>query len=1059
MRGGEASQESGGNYRVRPNARTGAAGKYQVLPSNIPSWTQKHYHQPLTPEQFQANPKAQEAVFNGEMSDYLRRAKRANPRADDTTIKRMAAAAWYGGPGRMHRYDDPTVFRPGEPSFRDYTNGVVNGGSHRQSNHQVDDPFKAAANAYQPTPVDDPFKAAAQAYTPAAPPSPVPESPDTIAIQKQAAMNPNVMARSAVLTTDPSQDHLFENDPNFQKVTAPEGVQGTLWVNTQKAAKLKLRTPEEIQHYVAVNPAAMMRLIGKPVAPVDDTSQGVSVHTTVPHPQTGQPVEASTTVVTNEKDAMKQREADQASFGPGAVTTVIPTSQAVQNRLVGQGVDPASLAPLADDLGNSLPLPAGVDPNAPAPAMSPTSAQAKQPVGKSVAKAPEPNKAVGQHGERTDVTIGDENYDEQGNLLDKNLQPTPPRPASQVNPRDWDSFKGAVSDTIPLPENIKNKADAEKYLGGRLQAKYPGIHLDDFHLVTDFKPGQNIDVTYGDLARGGVDVNPLLDQKTIEARQQRSDNPSQVNLGGDVPRDYGMEFAQEDAKDVNDFAAAHPELADAIVPGLSKVVDSKSVAGVPGAFVASIGDLAGMVGGIIDKANEYSPTMNATREILSNGGSRKVRLLDPTVENARRFFEVANAFGNATGAKSADGSDTLPTVVFKGIGQAPKMAILSAVPGGMVVGFALEGAGIKQLEGGSGKDVTMAALKGGAQGALFHFLPKGIGKLFGEETEGLVNVAKQGTELGSMVGGNFAIGAAFGDDPHSNLINSLALGVFHLSGLAPKVFAGKTFHGVDPESGAEVYAKVEGDKLVAAEPTDDAYQMVLNRDQRRASATVPETEAEPEKTKYTSVLDEIRQRGLDTTAKVKEAFPHLSRQEAADYHRQAFPEGAKSTEEAPRTVTHPDPEINGKEVVAETADGRVVVPNDTNASGVSVVKDRATTGGVLEPPVETPSDFEQLPREQKEEVIRQSGKDVEEKDAQKPVIEQPEAPKPAISLKDVVNKRGKQIFADEEAAQAAHAKESLKDHGETYDEYLKRKLCSEGPVAAYSNKGKKKSRK
>jgi len=43
----------------------------------------------------------------------------------------------------------------------------------------------------------------------------------------------------------------------------------------------------------------------------------------------------------------------------------------------------------------------------------------------------------------------------------------------------------------------------------------------------------------------------------------------------------------------------------------------------------------------------------------------------------------------------------------------------------------------------------------------------------------------------------------------------------------------------------------------------------------------------------------------------------------------------------PRTVSHDNPAIDGKPIIAETKDGRVIVPNDANQSGVSVVKDQS----------------------------------------------------------------------------------------------------------------------
>ena len=74
--------------------------------------------------EFMHSPKAQEAVFNHKMGQYLRMAaERANGN-EDVAI-RMAAAAWYGGPGAMNRYDDAKRFRPNEPSFREYTMSVL----------------------------------------------------------------------------------------------------------------------------------------------------------------------------------------------------------------------------------------------------------------------------------------------------------------------------------------------------------------------------------------------------------------------------------------------------------------------------------------------------------------------------------------------------------------------------------------------------------------------------------------------------------------------------------------------------------------------------------------------------------------------------------------------------------------------------------------------------------------------------------------------------------------------------------------------------------------------
>lgn len=63
-----------GNYSaLGPITRTGdrAYGRYQVMGNNVPSWTEQHYGQKLTPSQFHSNPAAQDAVFDGEFGSYV----------------------------------------------------------------------------------------------------------------------------------------------------------------------------------------------------------------------------------------------------------------------------------------------------------------------------------------------------------------------------------------------------------------------------------------------------------------------------------------------------------------------------------------------------------------------------------------------------------------------------------------------------------------------------------------------------------------------------------------------------------------------------------------------------------------------------------------------------------------------------------------------------------------------------------------------------------------------------------------------------------------------------
>jgi hypothetical protein len=65
-----ASIESGGDYKI-VNSRTGATGKYQVMPFNVGPWTQQALGHSMTPAEFRASPSAQEAVFRDQASRAL----------------------------------------------------------------------------------------------------------------------------------------------------------------------------------------------------------------------------------------------------------------------------------------------------------------------------------------------------------------------------------------------------------------------------------------------------------------------------------------------------------------------------------------------------------------------------------------------------------------------------------------------------------------------------------------------------------------------------------------------------------------------------------------------------------------------------------------------------------------------------------------------------------------------------------------------------------------------------------------------------------------------------
>lgn len=154
--------ESGGNYgQVGPQTKTGdrAYGKYQVMGANIPQWTQEVLGKPMTPQQFLANPQAQDAVFDAKFGQY---AQKYGPDG--------AARAWFAGEGGMNN-----------PNARDVLGTTV---------QKYADRFNAAMGgqgAAPPTVAPQGASGAAAMPTAGAPATSVPSNPLQGALDTQAA--------------------------------------------------------------------------------------------------------------------------------------------------------------------------------------------------------------------------------------------------------------------------------------------------------------------------------------------------------------------------------------------------------------------------------------------------------------------------------------------------------------------------------------------------------------------------------------------------------------------------------------------------------------------------------------------------------------------------------------------------------------------------------------------------------------------------------------------------------------------------------------------------------
>lgn len=87
-----SGRESGGNYGAR-NPDSGALGKYQIMPGNIPSWSREALGRSISANQFYRSPSLQEQIAQFKLKQYY---NKYGPEG--------AAVAWYAGPGTANKY-------------------------------------------------------------------------------------------------------------------------------------------------------------------------------------------------------------------------------------------------------------------------------------------------------------------------------------------------------------------------------------------------------------------------------------------------------------------------------------------------------------------------------------------------------------------------------------------------------------------------------------------------------------------------------------------------------------------------------------------------------------------------------------------------------------------------------------------------------------------------------------------------------------------------------------------------------------------------------------------
>jgi hypothetical protein len=174
-----AGQPNGGYGAVGPDTGHGRAyGKYQVMDSNIGPWTQEVLGKAMTPQEFLANPQAQDAVFKAKFGQALN--QYGNPQD--------AASWWFSGKPLAGNNSGPDVNGTTVSGYVNRFNRNLYGGASPTPGQQPDtsaSPVPMPVGAPTGTPAGQPAATGQLASMPQPPGPP----PDTTRLDALAGMN------------------------------------------------------------------------------------------------------------------------------------------------------------------------------------------------------------------------------------------------------------------------------------------------------------------------------------------------------------------------------------------------------------------------------------------------------------------------------------------------------------------------------------------------------------------------------------------------------------------------------------------------------------------------------------------------------------------------------------------------------------------------------------------------------------------------------------------------------------------------------------------------------
>ncbi|HEY9597810.1 MAG TPA: peptidoglycan DD-metalloendopeptidase family protein [Cyanophyceae cyanobacterium] len=117
-----ATQESGGRTDLINND-SGASGKWQIMPSNIPSWSQAALGREVGHAEFMASPQLQYTIAKHRLGLYLN--QETQPARSEEEIIRRVASLWYSGRSHLWNHTKPQYSNGRQyPSIAQYTTSV-----------------------------------------------------------------------------------------------------------------------------------------------------------------------------------------------------------------------------------------------------------------------------------------------------------------------------------------------------------------------------------------------------------------------------------------------------------------------------------------------------------------------------------------------------------------------------------------------------------------------------------------------------------------------------------------------------------------------------------------------------------------------------------------------------------------------------------------------------------------------------------------------------------------------------------------------------------------------